>query len=126
MSQTRFKLFNLIALFAGLIFSMNTAFANYRPSIEGFWSHDNRPARITMTGPNQLLFCNEEHSCASGYFVNKRLVRVPNWQVEGMLADHGRRIIWSNGTNWFKNSRLFSGRNRVNGQWKSEWKANSY
>lgn len=95
------KYLNLTALIAGLLFVSHSAWS-YPGTIEGRWSHDNQPAKITATGRNHFLFCNEQHNCADGFFINPRLIRVPNWHVEGSVSHHSNRIQWTNNTTWLK------------------------
>jgi hypothetical protein len=58
---------------------------------------------VVQTGPNTYRFINEQGRVADGNVSGDR-VNAPNWQVTGVIQNHGSRIAWSNGTTWTRYS----------------------
>jgi hypothetical protein len=80
-----------------------------RPDITGIWymggPHDEgRPCQILHNG-NALIFINENGGQSGGGFVDSGTVVASDWQgLQGKISDGGKRIDWSNGSWWVRNS----------------------
>lgn len=114
--------YKLKTFLAGLCLILSSLSLVHAGSLEGFWSHDNHPTKVKAQGPNQFLFCNETHLCAPGFFVGFNKIRVPGWQVDGVVSNHGKRIHWSNNTTWIKNSHYPIRRFSISGPWHHQGK----
>jgi hypothetical protein len=79
------------------------------PDITGIWylggPYDaGRPCQIIHNG-NALIFINENGGQSGGEFVDSGTVVASDWQgLQGKISDGGKRIDWSNGSWWVRNS----------------------
>lgn len=71
-------------------------------ALEGHWFHDTYPTTIHIEGQSTLLFCNEQHDCAKGFYRSKNIINVPGWRVTGTINADKNSISWSNGTTWVR------------------------
>lgn len=72
------------------------------PSLEGRWLHDGRPTSISMMPDGRnLTIVNELGQRSNGYITDREVV-IPSSGVKGHVSQGGRRISWSNGTEWIR------------------------
>jgi hypothetical protein len=79
------------------------------PDITGIWYlggpyDEGRPCQVIHNG-NALIFINENGGQSGGRFVDSGTVVASDWQgLQGKISDGGKRIDWSNGSWWVRNS----------------------
>ena len=79
------------------------------PDITGIWYlggpyDEGRPCQILHNG-NALIFINDNGGQSGGGFVDSGTVVASDWQgLQGKISDGGKRIDWSNGSWWVRNS----------------------
>jgi hypothetical protein len=66
--------------------------------LNGRWYHDGKPTSISVSGFN-VRITNEQGQSSDGHLTGKDLV-MPMLGIRGSVSDGGRRISWSNGTEW--------------------------
>ena len=72
------------------------------PSLEGRWIHDGRPTSINMMPDGRnLTIVNELGQRSNGYITDGEVV-IPLLSIKGRVIHGGRRISWSNGTEWVR------------------------
>ncbi|MCI0454160.1 MAG: hypothetical protein L0Y68_04095 [Candidatus Dadabacteria bacterium] len=57
---------------------------------------------------------NGQGSTAVGYFTDPWNIEVPKWNVTGTIGQGGRRITWTNGTEW---TRFPQSKTHISGRW---------
>src|ERR1700757_2417221 len=92
-----------------LIF-VSTAFAR-QPSngsaagLDGQWYHDGKSTRILVAPDNRSITIVNEHGQRNdGYAATNRDLVIPSLGISGRVSDNGRRISWTNGTEWTRGS----------------------
>ena len=92
-----------------LIF-LSTAFAR-QPSngsaagLDGQWYHDGKSTRILVAPDNRSITIINEHGQRNdGYAATNRDLVIPSLGMSGRVSDNGRRISWTNGTEWTRGS----------------------
>jgi hypothetical protein len=88
---------------AGLLAFVGCQYA-MADSVTGRWSHDHHSTSISKGPGSKLQFCNEQGSCAEGFYRGKNFVFVPKWNVTGSINPHTNVIAWSNGSQWVRHS----------------------
>jgi hypothetical protein len=119
-----------------LIFSLIFVFAaNARqPSdgsaagLDGKWYHDGKPTRILVAPDGRsITIINEFGQSSDGYANGPRNLVIPSLGISGEVNKKGRRISWTNGTEWTreaKNPGPDSGVN-LSGRWFRNGQATS-
>lgn len=115
-----------------LIF-VSTAFARQPSSgsaagLDGQWYHDGKPTRILVAPDNRSITIINEHGQRNdGYAATNRDLVIPSLGISGRVNENGRRISWTNGTEWTRGSKgsgplpTFS----LGGQWFHDGKPTS-
>jgi hypothetical protein len=97
------------AKWAPLIFTLIFVFAaNARqPSdgsaagLDGKWYHDGKPTRILVAPDGRsITIVNEFGQSNDGYANGPRNLIIPSLGISGEVNKKGRRISWTNGTEW--------------------------
>jgi hypothetical protein len=97
-----------IPIICALIF-VSAAFAR-QPSgsaagLDGQWYHDGKPTRILVAPDNRsITIVNENGQRNDGYSATNRDLVIPSLGISGRVSDNGRRISWTNGTEWTRRS----------------------
>ena len=79
------------------------------PEIAGIWYlggpyDEGRPCQILHNG-NALIFINEDGGQSAGGFMDSGTVVASDWKgLQGKISEGGKRIDWSNGSWWVRNS----------------------
>lgn len=76
-------------------------------NLSGRWLRNGRPTNIQVARDGRnFTITNEWGLRSTGSISRSGELRVPSWRVTGRLSNNGRRISWSNGTEWTR-PRLF-------------------
>jgi hypothetical protein len=86
--------------------------ANARPpsdgsaaDLDGRWYHDGKPTRILVAPDGRsITIINEFNQSSDGYANGPRNLVIPSLGISGEVNKKGRRIIWTNGTEWTRES----------------------
>ena len=88
--------------------------------LDGRWYHDGKPTRILVAPDGRsITIVNELGQSSDGYAADSRNLAIPSLGITGKVSKDGRRITWTNGTEWkreAKNPGPDSGVN-VSGRW---------
>jgi hypothetical protein len=88
--------------------------------LDGRWYHDGKPTRILVAPDGRsITIVNEVGQSSDGYANGPHNIVIPSLGITGEVNKKGRRISWTNGTEWTreqKNPGPDSGVN-VNGRW---------
>lgn len=69
--------------------------------LNGRWFHDGQPTSINVaTDGRNLTIINEQGRRSDGYAPSPREVEIPSLGIRGHVSHGGRRISWTNGTEW--------------------------
>src|SRR6476660_3935148 len=102
------------AKWALLIFTLIFVFAaNARqPSdgsaagVDGKWYHDGKPTRILVAPDGRsITIINEFGQSNDGYANGPRNLVIPSLGITGEVNKKGRRISWTNGTEWTRDAK---------------------
>ena len=96
--------------------------------LDGRWYHDGKPTRILVAPDGRsITIINEFGQSNDGYANGPRNLVIPSLGITGEVNQKGRRISWTNGTEWTreaKNPRPDSGVN-LSGRWFRNGQATS-
>lgn len=68
--------------------------------LSGRWFHDGKPTSISVSfGGRHVTITNEQGQASSGYMAGDREIEITGG-LRGRVSHGGRRISWSNGTEW--------------------------
>jgi hypothetical protein len=82
--------------------------ANARPpsggsaaDLDGQWYHNGASTRIVVA-PNgrNIIIVDEFRRSSAGYAADTRNLAIPSLGITGKISKDGRRISWTNGTEW--------------------------
>jgi hypothetical protein len=74
--------------------------------LDGQWYHDGRATRILVAPDNRSITIINEHGQRSdGYATSNRDLIIPSLGISGRVNQNGRRISWTNGTEWTRESK---------------------
>lgn len=99
------------ALVLGALVLASTGFARPPSSgsaagLDGQWYHDGRATRILVAPDNRSITIVNEHGQRSdGYAATNQDLVIPSLGISGRVSDNGRRINWTNGTEWLRQSK---------------------
>jgi len=79
----------------------NNPAPDFGTNLTGRWFRNSQATSINV-GPDGRTFTitNEWGLPGAGYITRSGELKVPVWGVTGHLSNNGRRIFWSNGTQW--------------------------
>ena len=66
--------------------------------LSGRWSHDGKPTSINVSAGGSVTITNEQGQRSSGKMTSNNELDISG--IRGRVSDGGRRISWSNGTEW--------------------------
>jgi hypothetical protein len=73
----------------------------FAASLSGRWFHDGQPTSINVEADGRnLMIINENGQRSSGYANSPYELEIPSWRIKGYVSHGGRRISWTNGTEW--------------------------
>jgi hypothetical protein len=75
-------------------------------SLDGKWYHDGKPTRILVAPDNRsITIINEFGQKNDGYAATNRDLVIPSLGISGQVNKNGRRISWTNGTEWTREAK---------------------
>jgi hypothetical protein len=75
--------------------------------LDGRWYHDGAPTRILVAPDGRsITIVNESGQSSDGYAADSRNLAIPSLGITGKVSKDGRRIIWTNGTEWKRESSM--------------------
>ena len=66
--------------------------------LSGRWFHDGKPTSISVSAGGSVTMTNEQGQSSSGKMTSNNELDISG--IRGRVSDGGRRISWSNGTEW--------------------------
>jgi len=73
----------------------------FASGLSGRWYHDNQPTSISVEADGRnLMLINEHGQRSSGYANSPYELEFPSLRIKGHVSHGGRRISWTNGTEW--------------------------
>ncbi|PYI74622.1 MAG: hypothetical protein DMF01_09870 [Verrucomicrobia bacterium] len=73
--------------------------------LDGRWYHDGAPTRILVAPDGRsITIVNEFGKSSDGYAADPRNLAIPSLGITGKVSKDGRRITWTNGTEWRRDS----------------------
>ena len=66
--------------------------------LSGRWFHDGKPTSISVSAGGSVTITNEQGQRSSGKMTSNNELDISG--IRGRVSDGGRRISWSNGTEW--------------------------
>ncbi|HKH20090.1 MAG TPA: hypothetical protein VKB53_04170 [Gammaproteobacteria bacterium] len=67
--------------------------------LSGRWYHDGKPTSVSMSPGGSVTITNEQGQTSSGHMSGNNDI-VLSSLIRGSVSPNGRRISWSNGTEW--------------------------
>ena len=87
-------------------------------SLDGKWYHDGKPTRILVAPDNRsITIINEFGQRNDGYAATNRDLVIPSLGISGQVDKNGRRITWTNGTEWRRESSIPDRTANISGRW---------
>src|SRR5215813_7969290 len=86
--------------------------------LDGRWYHDGKPTRILVAPDGRsITIINELGQSSDGYANGPNHLIIPSLGITGVVNPKGRRISWTNGTEWTREAKNpdFSG--NLGGRW---------
>jgi len=75
--------------------------------LDGRWYHDGAPTRILVAPDGRsITIVNEFGKSSDGYAADPRNLAIPSLGITGKVSKDGRRISWTNGTEWRRDSSM--------------------
>jgi len=86
--------------------------------LDGRWYHDGKPTRILVAPDGRsITIINEFGQSSDGYANGPSNLVIPSLGVTGTVNKKGRRISWTNGTEWTREAKTADSRGSLNGRW---------
>ena len=86
--------------------------------LDGQWYHDGKPTRILVAPDNRsITIINEFGQKNDGYAATNRDLVIPSLGISGQVNKNGRRITWTNGTEWRRESSIPDRPVNISGRW---------
>ena len=74
--------------------------------LDGQWYHNGKPTRILVApGGRSITIINEFGQSSDGYANGPRNLVIPSSGISGEVNKKGRRISWTNGTEWTREAK---------------------
>src|SRR5262245_35150323 len=74
--------------------------------LDGRWFHDGKPTRILVAPDGRsITITNELGQSSDGYANGPRNLVIPSLGITGEVNPKGRRIRWTNGTEWTRETK---------------------
>jgi hypothetical protein len=75
--------------------------------LDGRWYHDGKPTRILVAPDGRsITIVNELGQSSDGYAADPQNLAIPSLGITGHVSRDGRRISWTNGTEWRRESSM--------------------
>jgi len=100
----------------------------FASGLSGRWYHDNQPTSISVEADGRnLMLINEHGQRSSGYANSPYELEFPSLRIKGHVSHGGRRISWTNGTEWTRepHERGSDSGQGLNGRWFHDGKPTS-
>jgi hypothetical protein len=69
--------------------------------LSGLWFHNDQRTSISVQPDGRnLTIINEQGRRSDGYATSPREIEIPSLRIKGYVSHGGRRISWTNGTEW--------------------------
>lgn len=79
----------------------NAGGPGFAVGLSGRWYHDDQPTSISVQPDGRnLTIINEQGRRSDGYATSPREIEIPSLRIKGHVSHEGRRISWTNGTEW--------------------------
>jgi len=86
--------------------------------LDGQWYHDGKPTRILVAPDNRsITIINEFGQKNDGHAATNRDLVIPSLGISGQVNKNGRRITWTNGTEWRRESSIPDRTVNISGRW---------
>lgn len=86
--------------------------------LDGRWYHDGKPTRILVAPDGRsITIVNEFGKSDDGYATGPRNLVIPSLGISGQVNTKGRRISWTNGTEWTREGTSPDSRANLSGRW---------
>jgi hypothetical protein len=86
--------------------------------LDGRWYHDGKPTRILVAPDGRsVTIVNEFGQSNDGYANGPRNLIIPSLGISGEVNKKGRRISWTNGTEWTREGTSPDSRANFSGRW---------
>ena len=86
--------------------------------LDGRWYHDGAPTRILVAPDGRsITIMNEFGQRSDGYAADPQILVIPSLAITGRVSKDGRRITWTNGTEWRRESSVPGPTVNINGRW---------
>ena len=86
--------------------------------LDGRWYHDGKPTRILVAPDGRsVTIVNEFGKSDDGYATGPRNLVIPSLGISGQVNTKGRRISWTNGTEWTREGTSPDSRENLSGRW---------
>jgi hypothetical protein len=86
--------------------------------LNGRWYHDGKPTRILVAPDGRsITITNEMGHSTDGYANGPHHLVIPSLGITGVVNPKGRRISWTNGTEWTRETKNVDFSDRLGGRW---------
>lgn len=104
----------------------------FATNLSGRWFHDGQPTSIDVAPDGRnLTIINEQGQRSGGYANSPYELEIPSLRMKGQVGHGGRRIAWTNGTEWTREPQRHGsgsgqrGGQDLNGPWSHDGKPTS-
>ena len=92
---------------SGTNLSLGATYGDSAADLDGRWYHDGAPTRILVAPDGRsITIVNELGQSSDGYAADPRNLAIPSLGITGKVSKDGRRISWTNGTEWKRESSM--------------------
>src|SRR5258707_13958460 len=86
---------------SGTNLSLGATYGDSAADLDGRWYHDGAPTRILVAPDGRsVTIVNEFGKSSDGYANGPHNIVIPSLGITGEVNKKGRRISWTNGTEW--------------------------
>jgi hypothetical protein len=86
--------------------------------LDGKWYHDGKPTRILVAPDGRsITIVNELGQSSDGYAADPGNLAIPSLGITGHVSKDRRRITWTNGTEWRRESSIPDRTVNISGRW---------
>ena len=85
--------------------------------LDGRWYHDGAPTRILVAPDGRSITIVNEFGQRNGYAADPQILVIPSLAITGRVSKDGRRITWTNATEWRRESSVPGPTVNINGRW---------
>src|SRR5947199_5923063 len=103
---------------SGTNLSLGATYGDSAADLDGRWYHDGAPTRILVAPDGRsITIVNEFGQRSNGYAADPQILVIPSLAITGRVSKDGRRITWTNGTEWRRESSVPGRTVNINGRW---------